>query len=230
MASFMIDGQPVQFSPGQSVLQAAMAAAIYIPHLCFHPQFSAHGSCRVCMVKINGRTQSACTTPAAEGLQVENISAEIQQLRREILQMFFVEGNHVCPSCEKSGACHLQSVAEFCQLLMADLPFQHPKRRLDASHADWVLDFTRCIHCELCVKASRDVDQKSVFALSGRGFETRLVINAEDGLLGNSEFASTDKAASVCPVGVFLRKHQGFDTPIGRRKYDLRPIDKITEE
>ncbi len=230
MASFSIDQQPIEFEPGQTILQAAMAAGVYIPHLCFHPQFSAHGSCRVCMVRIDGRTASACTAPAAAGLEVENLSDDLQALRRDILQMLFVEGNHLCPSCEQSGACHLQSVAEFCELLMADLPFQYPRRMVDASHPDWVLDFTRCIHCELCVKASREVDGKSVFSLTGRGFDTRLVINAPDGLLVNSEFASTDRAASVCPVGVFLPKHQGFKTPIGQRKYDRHSIEQITEE
>ena len=140
--------------------------------------------------------------------------------------MLFVEGNHVCPACEKSGECTLQSVAEFCGMLAPTFSFQYPHRQLDASHPDYILDLNRCINCELCVRASRDVDCKSVFAISGRGARARLVVNSEDGRLGSSGFGKNDRAASVCPVGVILPKHRGFDIPIGKREFDITPIQQ----
>ncbi|HRE90094.1 MAG TPA: ferredoxin, partial [Myxococcota bacterium] len=99
-----------------------------------------------------------------------------------------------------------------------------PNRAVDASHPDFLLDFNRCILCSLCVRASRDVDGKNVFALSGRGIATHLIVNARSGQLGDTNFTPADKAAQVCPVGVILRKRQGFAVPIGKRRYDVEPI------
>ncbi len=82
----------------------------------------------------------------------------------------------------------------------------YPDRPVDASHPDVLLDFNRCILCELCIRASAEVDGKNVFALSGRGITKHLIVNAESGKLADTDFALTDKAAQVCPVGVILRK------------------------
>ena len=73
--TFTLDGHEVPFEPGQTILQAAAAADVYIPHLCYHPEFEPHGSCRVCVVKVNGRTVAGCTTPANAGDAVESGSA-----------------------------------------------------------------------------------------------------------------------------------------------------------
>jgi [NiFe] hydrogenase diaphorase moiety small subunit len=104
--------------------------------------------------------------------------------------------------------------------------FRHlyPDRPVDASHPELLLDFNRCVLCELCVRASRDVDRKNVFALSGRGLSKHLIVNSESGRLGDTDVAVTDKAVEVCPVGVILRKRVGFAVPIGERRYDRRPI------
>jgi [NiFe] hydrogenase diaphorase moiety small subunit len=226
MPSFRIDDQAVEFSNGQTIMQAAMAAGIFIPHLCYHPEFVAHGSCRLCVVEIDGHLVSSCTTAALEDTRVHNITNHVQQHRKQLLELLFVEGNHICPGCEKSGACTLQSVAEFCGMLAPPYTFQYPDRKLDASHKDFILDFNRCINCELCVRASRDVDHKSVFAITGRGQQAHLIVNAEQGLLANSSFEKTDRAASICPVGVILPKHKGFEVPFGQRKFDVIPVNE----
>ncbi len=222
--TFRLDGEPVPFSPGQTVLQAALAAGHYIPHLCYHPEFKPHGSCKLCTVRVNGQTTASCTMPAQPGLVVESRAEDLEDNRRTLVQMLFVEGNHFCPSCEKSGSCMLQAVAYDLGVMSADLDYLFPSRPLDASHPDIVLDFNRCILCELCVRASSEVDRKNVFALSGRGLTKHLIVNAESGRLADTAIATTDKAVDVCPVGVILRKRVGFATPIGRRRFDLRPI------
>ena len=102
-----------------------------------------------------------------------------------------------------------------------------PRRSVDASHPDVAIDFNRCIVCELCVKASREVDGKNIFSISGRGLGTHLVINTESGKLGDSELSITDKAVAVCPVGAILPKHQGYEKPIGQRLYDIKPISVV---
>ncbi len=112
-----VDGQEVPFKEGQTIMDAAMAAGIYIPHLCHNPELRPHGSCRVCTVKVNGRTAAACTMPAQKDQVVENTTEELQAHRRSLLQMLFVEGNHVCPACEASGNCQLQAVAYYVGML-----------------------------------------------------------------------------------------------------------------
>ena len=226
--SFLLDAEEIPFTPGQTIMQAATAAGKYIPHLCWHPDFTAHGSCKLCTVKIGGRFATACTTRAAAGQEVENQSEELTQKRRTLLQMLFVEGNHFCPACEKSGNCTLQATAYEMGMLGPHFDHFYPDRPVDASHPEVWLDVNRCIMCELCVRASREVDGKNVFALAGRGTHSHLIVNSDSGKRADTDFAVTDRAADVCPVGVILHKRVGFATPIGQRDYDVRPISEAT--
>lgn len=222
--TFTLDGQEISFATGQTVLQAALDLGVYIPHLCYHPEFRPHGSCKLCTVRVNGRTASACTLPASAGMQVDSETPEILDLRRTLLQMLLVEGNHFCPSCEKSGACLLQALGYELGVMTPHFSHFYPDRPVDFSHPDVLLDFNRCILCELCIRASAEVDGKSVFALAGRGIDKYLIVNAESGRLADTNFAVTDKAAQVCPVGVILPKKKGFSVPIGQRRFDATPI------
>jgi len=224
---FRMDGKSIAFQDGDTIMDAALRAGEYIPHLCHNPEFTPHGSCRVCVVEVNGRHVSACTLPAAENMEVDNSSDAIMNMRRNLLQMLFVEGNHVCPGCEKSGACQLQAVAYYTRMLSPHYTHFFPKRSVDASHPDVAIDFNRCILCELCVRASRDIDRKNVFSITGRGLNSRLVINSASGKLGDSELSVDDKAVSVCPVAAILPKHVGYGQPIGERLYDNKPISVV---
>ncbi len=228
--TFSLDGKPIPFSDGETILQAASRAGVFIPHLCFHPEFKPHGSCKLCTVKVNGRQMASCTLRAAAGMVVESDTQELNDERRALTQMLFVEGNHFCPSCEKSGQCQLQATAYHLGMMSPHFDHFFPNRPVDASHPDFLLDFNRCILCSLCVRASRDVDGKNVFALSGRGIKTHLIVNARSGRLADTDFAATDKAAQVCPVGVILPKRRGFAVPIGERKYDQQPIGEGVKE
>lgn len=225
--TFTLDGVAIEFNDGDTIMDAALRAGIYIPHLCHNPEFTPHGSCRVCIVGVDGRQVSACTRSAAAALEVDNSSDAIVEERRNLLQMLFVEGNHVCPGCEKSGACQLQAVAYYTGMLSPHYTHFFPQRCVDASHPDSAIDFNRCILCELCVRASRDVDHKNVFSVSGRGIGSHLTINSPSGKLGDSTFSASDKAAHVCPVGAIIPKHQGYDQPIGKRLYDRQPINIV---
>jgi len=223
--SFMLDGKTIICNEGQTIMQAAMAAGVYIPRLCYHPEFKPHGSCKLCTVKVNGRQAASCTQLAQAGMAVESNTTELNDERRALLQMLFVEGNHFCPSCEQSGNCQLQATAYALNMLSSHYEHFFPDRPLDASHPQYLLDFNRCILCSLCIRASRDVDGKNVFGLSGRGINTQLIVNAKSGQLADTDFTENDKAAHVCPVGVILKKRTGFAVPIGQRTYDVQPID-----
>ena len=217
---FHFDGHPVPLHPGDTILQAAQRAGHDVPHLCWHPDVSASASCRVCTVQADGRAVAACTTAAAAGQRVECHTAELKGQRLRLLQMLFVEGNHFCPGCERSGHCLLQAQAE--RAGMSDLHFEtlHPVRPVDASHPDVLFEPNRCIQCQLCVRASDELDGKQVFAMGGHGIHTRLLINSPSGLLGDSALAVTDRAAHMCPVGALLPKRVGFVVPLGERPFD----------
>jgi len=225
--TFTLDGKTIPFKPGDTIMDAALTAGDYIPHLCHNPEFKPHGSCRVCIVEIDGRQVSSCTQPAASDATVFSNVDRIMQQRRTLLQMLFVEGNHVCPACEKSGACQLQAVAYYTGMLSPHFTHFFPQRSVDASHSDYIIDFNRCILCELCVRASREFDHKQVFAINGRGANSHLTINSVSGHLGDSAFSANDKAAHVCPVGAILPKSGAYSDPIGRRLYDQRAIDEV---
>jgi [NiFe] hydrogenase diaphorase moiety small subunit len=202
----------------------------YIPHLCHHRDFEPIGSCKVCTVLVDGRAVTSCTFQARAGLEVVSATPALQQDRQRLVQMLFVEGNHHCPFCEKSGDCHLQAVAY--HLEMQDSHFEHayPVRPVDASHADVWLDRSRCILCELCVRASRDVDKKDIFRVGGRGAHTTLLVNSLSGELKDSAIAKDDRAVSVCPTGALLPKREAFLVPIGKRRYDHVDIARKPED
>ncbi len=226
--NFIIDGVEIQGRKGQTILEAAEAAGIYIPRLCHLKGLTPHGSCRVCTVLVNGRPQASCTQPVAEGIVIESESERVQQIRRDIIDMLFVEGNHFCMFCEKSGNCELQGMAYRFGIAAPKYPYQFPKRGVDASHPDIFVDHNRCILCGRCVRASRDLDGKHVFDFVERGPHKRVAVNAE-ARLADTNLDASDKATEVCPVGAILRKRVGYAVPVGKRLYDDKPIGSDIE-
>ena len=180
--------------------------------------------------RVNGRICSACTFPAIEGQDVLNNTKELNDDRQNITQMLFVEGNHFCPSCEKTGNCQLQAVAYHLNMLDNHFPLFYPNREVDASHPDVMIDHNRCIFCTLCVRASQQKDGKNVFAISGRGINKHLIVNAQSGLLKDTDLEATDQAAHICPTGAILIKRTGYQVPIGERIYDHKQIDQVSLE
>jgi [NiFe] hydrogenase diaphorase moiety small subunit len=219
---FIIDGTEIEAEEGQTIMQAADAAGIYIPRLCYHPDLPPGGHCRVCTVKVNGRPASSCTFPAGEGIVVEANSEELTALRRTIVEMLFAEGNHVCPSCEASGDCELQAQGYRLGLLATTMPYVRMRREVDASHKDVYIDRDRCILCGRCARASELEDGKTVFAFEGRGINKRIAVDGD--ALAETPMAATDKAARICPTGSLVVKREGYRTPVGKRPYDKTPI------
>ncbi len=223
-----IDGKEITAQAGQTILQAAAAAGVYIPHLCAHRELHPWGSCRVCMVKVNGRAQAACIQPVTDGAIVENDTPELLNVRRVLVEMLFVEGNHICPACEKSGNCELQATAYRLGIVSPRFPYAFARREIDATHPDILIERNRCILCARCVRASSEVDGKHAFDFVGRGTHKRIAVNAEAGL-GGTDAAATDKAIEVCPVGCLMKKRVGFAVPVGQRRFDEKPIGSEIE-
>ncbi len=223
-----IDGKVVPFEEGQTIMDAAIAADVYIAHLCHQPGYTPHGSCKLCTVTVNGRNCSACTFPASEGQEVLNNTPQLNADRQKITQMLFVEGNHFCPSCEKTGNCQLQGLAYHLNMLDNHFPHFYATRKVDASHSEVMIDHNRCIFCTLCVRASQDVDGKDVFGICGRGINKHLMVNAESGLLKDTDLDVNDAAVNICPTGAILIKRTGYQVPIGQRIYDHKHIDEVS--
>ena len=219
--AFNIDGVTVTAETGQTIMEAADKAGVYIPRLCDHEGLRHQGGCRVCTVKANGRSVAACTQPAEPGITVENDSAHVNKLRRDLVEMLFHEGNHLCPICEASGNCELQAMAYRLDITgPSRFPYLEPCRALDASHPDIALDTNRCISCGRCIRASESVDGKGIFGYVGRGIHRHVAVDGVD--LAHTDAELTDFAISeeVCPVGCIIRKRVGFAKPIGDRQYD----------
>lgn len=227
--SITIDGQKIPCEAGQTILAAAEHQGIYIPRLCAHPELTPFGSCRLCTVKANGRMQAACIQPVAPGMIVENDTAELNEYRKMLLEMLFVEGNHYCPFCEKSGTCELQALAYRFGLGAPRFPFIFPKREVDASHPDVWLDRDRCVLCGRCVRSSHELDNKQVVGFVNRSHEKRIEANAADGLKGTL-ICGDDQAVKNCPVGALLAKRQAYKVPVGQRQYDRARIGSEVDD
>jgi len=224
---FTIDGTECMATQGEYLVDAAKENGIFIPTLCNYTGVKPKGSCRICTVRVNGRLMTACTTPVAEGMTIENDVDEISELRKSIVELLFVEGNHFCPSCEKSGNCELQALAYRYRIMVPRFPFQFPLRTVDASHPKIIKDHNRCILCKRCIRAIHDEKGRSIFAYRKRGSRVEVMVDPKLGRQLTDELAQ--KSMDVCPVGSILVKEKGFSIPIGERKYDYSPIGSDIE-
>ena len=219
---FTIDAKPCTAKPGQTIVEAAKANGVYIPTLCHYEGLPPVGSCRVCTVRIGGRYASACTQIVTEGMAVENTASDLEDMRRAIIEMLFVEGNHMCPTCEKSGNCELQALAYRYQIMSPRFPYQFPKREIEPAAPKILMEHNRCIQCQRCVRAIRTEDGRKVFALFGRAGRRKIGVDPKLGAELSDDVAQ--QAMDICPVGSILKKEVGFVVPIGERKFDKGPI------
>ncbi|HBS88243.1 MAG: NADP oxidoreductase [Bacteroidetes bacterium GWF2_38_335] len=224
---FIIDGKECTAEKGMMLVDAAAENGVYIPVLCHMKGMIPAGSCRVCTCKINGRNMAGCTTPVDEGMKIENDTPELTELRKTIVEVLFVEGNHFCPACEKSGNCELQALGYKYQMMVPRFPYSFPPKAVEAGAGKIYLDRNRCIMCKKCIRTVH-VDGKNVFAFRGRG--AHLEINIDKTLAAKLTDKQAQEAMDVCPVGSILRKEKGFDEPIGTRKYDKHQIGSEIEK
>lgn len=170
---------------------------------------------------------TACTTPVSENMKIENNTAEITDLRKAIVELLFIEGNHFCPACEKSGDCELQALAYRFNMMVPRFPYAFPQRSVDANNPKLIKDQNRCVLCKRCIRAIQNEKGLSIFAYHKRGNEVEIGIDPKIGKDLSDEMAL--KAMDVCPVGALLIREKGFDNPIGERKYDKMPIGSDIE-
>jgi [NiFe] hydrogenase diaphorase moiety small subunit len=217
-----LNGTVIRARDGQSVVEAARESSIYIPTLCDYKSLPPAGTCRICTVKVGGRIVSGCTTPVSNGMVVESDSAELNDLRKGLIEMLFVEGNHMCPSCEKSGDCELQALAYRYRMDVPRFPFSFTNRAIDASLPHLILEHNRCIQCLRCVRGVKSRGGQEIFGFKNRGREIKIAVDTTHPDALTEETAR--KAEAICPVGALIKKGPHYLTPIGQRRFDETPI------
>lgn len=219
---FKIDGKIIETKKGSTVVEAADENGVYIPTLCNLPCVPPKGSCRICTIKVNNKFMTSCTTPAADGMEVENDTPELVEFRKNIIELLFVSGNHFCPSCEKSGNCELQGLAYRYQMMVPRYPFSFAKKEVDALSPKIIKDQNRCILCQRCMKTIKNEKEENYFSFKNRGNDLEVVLDENLGKEITDDIAK--RAMENCPVGSIIYKEIGFVVPIGTRKYDSVPI------
>ncbi|MBT8270864.1 MAG: (2Fe-2S)-binding protein, partial [Bacteroidia bacterium] len=219
LINLTIDGKSFQAEKGQNLVDVAKKNGIYIPTLCYFRDIEPLGTCRICTVKINGKHTTGCTVKVQEGMEIEVNTAELLDNRKAIIEMLYAEGNHFCPSCEKSGNCDMQNHAYDMGLTVTRYPHVFSDKIVDFTPERMIMESNRCILCKRCVEEVKTQDGKDVFSFVRRGVKTRVQIDYEqEAKLSQAEAI---RAMNLCPVGAILVKGMIQEQPFGERKYDL---------
>ncbi|WP_372794222.1 2Fe-2S iron-sulfur cluster-binding protein [Lutibacter sp.] len=216
--SFIIDGRICTTEKGTNLIEAAKQNGIYIPTLCHFKNSHELGSCRVCTIKLNGRAIAGCTIKIDEGMEIEVNTPELLDTRKAILEMMFVEGNHFCPSCEKSGDCQMQNLAYETGIRYTRFPHLFIERNIDAGAERIIVNQNRCIKCKRCFEEIRTNDGYKVFSFLNKGSKTVVSVDYEQEAK-LSEFEA-EYAMNICPTGAILVKGKSISKPFGNRLFD----------
>ena len=216
-----IDGKEVQVPKGTTVLEAAEQIGIHIPRLCYDPDLSAVGACRLCIVKIEGMRNlpASCVTEVTEGMVVHTDTPEVIEARKTILELLLANHPVDCLTCEKLGECLL---AKYCyEYGVLKSPFDGEKRHYEikADNPFIVRDMNKCILCGKCIRACSEITGKNIIDFSYRGFKTR-VAPFGDTPLSESECIYCGNCVAFCPVGALSEKQM---LNLGRR-WNLKKV------
>ena len=214
--TLQIDGVECAGAGDQTVLEVARENGIAIPTLCHLDGLCDVGACRLCVVEVKGSAKllPACTTQIADDMDVETASPRLQEYRRTIIEMLFVERNHVCAVCVANNHCELQARAEEVGLTHLDLININPKLDVDASHERFAIDHNRCIMCTRCVRVCDEVEGAHTWDVMGRGIDARVVTDLGMPWGESPTCTSCGKCVQVCPTGALFEKGR----PVGTTK------------
>ena len=204
-----IDGREIAARPGATILDAALAADVYIPHLCHHPDLEPVGACRLCLVEVEGRGQVlACRTPAEQGMVVRTDSPSVDMARRITLELLVIHHHGECLSCAKNDHCQLQRVAAHVgvdQERMNRYRRPPPTGAIDDSNPFFTLDHDRCVLCGICVRTCDEIVGVGALDFAFRGSRTR-ISTFEGKPIVESRCESCGECMVRCPVGAIAPK------------------------
>ena len=217
-----IDGRDVAGNDGESILSVATENGIRIPTMCHLDGLSDTGSCRLCVVEVAGSNKLAasCTTAVVEGMEITTTSPQLDEYRRTITEMMFLERNHVCAVCVANNHCELQNLADDLHVQHFELPVINPTVGIDASHPFFAIDHNRCIMCVRCVRVCEEVEGARTWGVMGSGLEERVVTDMGTPWGESPTCTSCGKCVQVCPTGALFEKGRAIaEGSKGRRPF-----------
>ncbi|MGQ9577544.1 MAG: 2Fe-2S iron-sulfur cluster-binding protein [Candidatus Aminicenantales bacterium] len=200
MPKITIDGKTVEVAEGTTILKAAGQAGIHVPHLCYHPAFPPEGSCRLCLVEVEGspKLELSCSTVVREGMVVRTQSERVKEARRSVLEFLLAEHPLDCPICDKAGECKLQDYYEAYGLFEGKFRETKEKRsKLVPIGKRLILDRERCILCTRCVRFLLEVTGTGELGVFERGLHSEIGIYEGEPVDNNY----SGNLAEICPVG-----------------------------
>lgn len=209
MVEFTIDGFKARAPKGTSILRAAFEIGINIPKLCATDIVKPYGSCRLCLVEIEGRsgTPSSCTTPITEGLVIKTQTERLKKLRRGVMELYISDHPLDCLTCAANGDCELQDMAGAVGL--RDVRFEQGHNHLgqvkDISNPYFDFDPSKCIVCARCVRACEEVQGTFALSIDGRGFASHINAGVNEDFF-DSECVSCGACVNACPTGTLIEK------------------------
>jgi formate dehydrogenase major subunit len=208
--SVEIDGQPARVGAGTSILRAARESGIDIPKLCATDSLKAFGSCRLCLVEVEGRKgfPASCTTPVEDGMKIRTQTARLAELRRNVMELYISDHPLDCLTCAANGDCELQDMAGAVGLRDVRYGFDgenHLDAPVDASNPYFQFDASKCIVCSRCVRACDEVQGTFALTIEGRGFESKVSAGIGEDFL-DSECVSCGACVQACPTATLMEK------------------------
>jgi len=205
-----IDGKAIEVPEGTSIMRAAMLAGVQVPKLCATDTLNAFGSCRLCLVEIDGRpgTPASCTTPATEGLSVRTQTDRLKKLRRGVMELYISDHPLDCLTCAANGDCELQDMAGAVGLRDVRYGYtgeNHLADTKDESNPYFTYDPAKCIVCSRCVRACEEVQGTFALTIGARGFGSRVFASADEKFL-ESECVSCGACVQACPTATLIEK------------------------
>ncbi|HEY3376788.1 MAG TPA: [FeFe] hydrogenase, group A [Armatimonadota bacterium] len=209
MVTLTIDERQVQAPAGTSIMTAAEQLGIRIPRLCFHPQLSIDGACRICVVEVEGMRKlvTSCSYPVAEGMTVRTTTPEIRQIRRDICELLLDNHPEDCQTCERDGNCELQRLAY--SLGVRERLFSGEKKHFVDDHSSpaVIRNPDKCILCHRCVRVCAEIQGVTALGVAHRGFRSNVVPAHEKGF-GESVCTGCGQCINVCPTAAFLEHNR----------------------
>src|SRR5881628_174100 len=216
-----IDGREVSVPKGTSVMAAAALLQAPIPKLCATDSLEPFGSCRLCLVEIEGRrgTPASCTTPAEAGMKVRTQTSKLAKLRHDVMELYISDHPLDCLTCAANGDCELQDMAGAVGLRDVRYGYEGENHVLakadgctndnwmpkDESNPYFTYDPSKCIVCSRCVRACEEVQGTFALTISGRGFDSRVSPGMSESFLG-SECVSCGACVQACPTATLTEK------------------------
>jgi len=205
-----IDGMPATVKAGTSILRAARESGVDIPKLCATDSLKPFGSCRMCLVEIEGRKgyPASCTTPVEEGMKIRTQTGALSSLRRNVMELYISDHPLDCLTCSANGDCELQDMAGAVGLREVRYGFEgenHLDGGVDASNPYFQFDASKCIVCSRCVRACDEVQGTFALTIQGRGFQSKVSAGIDEGFLG-SECVSCGACVQACPTATLMEK------------------------